>query len=464
MDTVSDDQAPLSESELAAAIDMLRQIIPDEELERLAPTGPATVYTTTITIWMLILQRLGNGKTLNAVVKDVLAENRQLLPDNRRVREGTLSETSGAYSDARKRLPLGVVEHFANRVCDSFIQQTPSWFGDRRGFNIDGTTMRLSPTSELRKAYPPATNQHGETVWPVMLMLVAHEVQSGTALPPELGAMYGDGNTSEAKLAARLAKRLPPNSIAFADSGFGIFSVAWSMTGEGHKLLFRLTKSRFKSMRRKAELLEETEFTKTYRLKWTPSAKDRKTNPGLPADAVVDVFLHEVTLDHGDTLPLVTTLGITAEVAADFYSHRYDVEHDIRDLKVTMSLETIRGRADQMVQKELLTSIVAYNLVIQFRRQAASVAGLPPRRLSFTEVWNTFQSFLLNLPPCGAPEWQERFDKAVRVASKDKLPNRPGRTFKRKAHPRRQKSTKFMKSENKNKTDDSQNPTPEKPK
>ena len=193
---MSDNQAPLSEPELAAAIDLLRQIIPDEELERLAPTGPATVYTTTITLWMLILQRLGNGITLNAIVKDVLSENRQLLPDNRRVREGTLSEKSGAYSDARKRLPLEVVEHFANRVCDSFIQQAPSWYGDRRGFNIDGTTMTLSPTSELRKAYPPATNQHGETVWPVMLMLVAHEVQSGAALPPELGAMYGDGNTS----------------------------------------------------------------------------------------------------------------------------------------------------------------------------------------------------------------------------------------------------------------------------
>lgn len=463
-DIMSDDQAPLSESELTAAIDLLRQIIPDEELERLAPTGPATVYTTTITIWMLILQRLGKGKSLNAVVKDVLSENRQLLPDNRRVREGTLSEKSGAYSDARKRLPLSVVEHFANRVCDSFIEQTPSWYADRRGFNIDGTTMTLSPTSELRKAYPPPTNQHGETVWPVMLMLVAHEVQSGAALPPELGAMYGDGNTSEAKLAARLAKRLPSNSIAFADSGFGIFSVAWAMTRKGHKLLFRLTRSRFKSMRRQAELLEQTDFTKTYRLKWVPSAKDRKTNPDLPVDASVDVFLHAVELDNGETLYLVTTLGINAETAAEFYSHRYDVEHDIRDLKVTLSLETIRCRTDEMVQKELLTSIVAYNLVIQFRRQAAEVAGLPPRRLSFTEVWNTFQSFLLNLPPCGAPKWQARYDKALRVASKDKLPNRPGRTFKRKAHPRRPKSTKFMKSENKNNTDNSQISTPEKPK
>ena len=447
---VTKDKAVPTDLELTAAIEMLRAIIPDHELERLAPTGPATVYTTTITIWMLILQRLGKGKTLNGVVKDVLAQNRQLLPDNKRVREATLSEKSGAYSDARKRLPLKVVEYFARRVCESFIQQTPSWFGNLRAFIIDGTTITLSPTSELREIFPPATNQYGETVWPVLLMLVAHELQCGAALPPELGAMYGDGNTSEAKLAAKLATRIPPRSVVFADSGFGIFSVAWAMTGEGHQILFRLTKSRFKSMRRKAELLEKTEFTKTYRLNWTPSAMDRRTNPDLPDNACVDVFLHEVELDNGETLFLVTTLGISAEQAAVFYCRRYDVEHDIRDLKVSMALETMRCRSESMMRKELLTSVVAYNLVIQFRRQAADVAGLSPRRLSFKEVWNTFQSFLLNQPPCSEPEWQARYRDALQIASKDKLPNRPGRSYKRKAHPRRQKSTKFMQSETKN--------------
>ena len=386
---VSKNQSALSESELTSAIEMLRSIIPDEELELLAPTGPATVYTTTLTLWMLILQRLGKGTSLNTVVKDVLSNSRQLLPDNRRVRENTLSEKSGAYSDARKRLPLDVVEYFAKRVCDSFIQQTPSWFDDLRAFIIDGTTMTLSPTSELREAFPPAINQYGETVWPVMLMLVAHELQSGAALPPELGAMYGDGNTSEAKLAAKP-------------------------------------------------------------LKWIPSAKDRKTNPDLRDDAFVEVFLHEVELDNGETLFLVTTLGISAEQAAEFYSRRYDVEHDIRDIKVSMSLETLRCRSEVMVKKELLTSVVAYNLVVQFRRQAAEVAKLPPRRLSFKGVWDTFRSFLLNQPPCSTPEWQDRYANALRIASRDKLPNRPGRTFPRKTHPRRPKSTKFMKSQTQN--------------
>lgn len=461
---MAENECVLSDSELTAAIEMLRAIIPDEELELLAPTGPATVYTTSITIWMLILQRLGKGKTNNEVVKDVLSNSRQLLPDNRRVREMTLSKKSGAYSEARKRLPLEVVELFANRVCESFVQQTPSWFGNLRAFNMDGSTMTLSPTSELRKVFPPAVNQHGETVWPVMLMLVAHELQSGAALPPEVGAMYGDGNTSEAKLARSLAKRIPPKSVIFADSGFGIFSVAYAMTGEGHQILFRLTKSRFKSMRRVAQLLEETDFTKTYSLTWIPSKKDRSTNPDLPADASVDVFLHEVELDNGETLYLVTTLGISAEHAAEFYQRRYDVEHDIRDLKVSLSLENLRCRSVDMMKKELLTSVVAYNLVIQFRRQAAEVAKLAPRRLSFKEVWYTFRSFLLNQPPCSLSEWQTRYEDALQIAAKDKLPNRPGRTYKRKAHPRRQKSTKFMKLENQKQEQNPQQIPPEKPK
>jgi hypothetical protein len=242
-DIVSENQSALSDSALASAIEIIRRIIPDDELERKAPTSPTAVYTTTITIWMLILQRLGKGRSLTNVVKDVLSRNRQLLPDNKRVRENTLSETSGAYSNARKRLPLQVVKDFATHVCESFVQQTPSSFGDRQAFIIDATTMTLSPTSELRDAYPPATNQHGE-----------------------------------------------------------------------------------------------------------------------------------------------------------------DVEHDIRDFKVSMALETIRCRSDEMVKKELSTSVVAYNLVVQFRRQAAQLAQLPPRRLSFKDVWYTFQPFLLHQPPCTAPQ------------------------------------------------------------
>lgn len=453
------DQNALSEQEFASAVEMLRELVPDEELNRIQPSGPATIYTTMVTLWMMTLQRLGGGKTLNAIVKDVLAHNRALLPDNKRLREGTLSETSGAYSEARSRLKLETVEFFANRVCNSLIEASPPWFEGRRAFVLDGTTFTLAPTPKLKAAFPPATNQHGESVWPVVLMLVAHELQSSCALPPELGAMYGENNTSEAKLAHKISGRLPPGSLIMADSGYGIFSVAHVMHGEGHSILFRLTKSRFKSLVRQATLVEEWEGHATYRLHWTPSAKDRQSNPDLPADASLDVLIHQVPLEN-ETLYLVTTLQVSSDRAGEFYARRYDVEHDIRDVKVTLDIENIRGTSVEMVKKELLTSLVAYNLVIQFRRQAAKLANVAPRRLSFTGVWNTFESFLLTQPPCSAAEWTFRFEAALKVASRDKLPNRPGRSYPRKAHPRRPKSTKFMKQQSQQKED----PPPQEPK
>jgi len=457
------DKDVLGTQEFTSAVEMLRLLLPDEELDRMQPSGPARVYTTMVTLWMMTLQRLGGGKTLNAAVKDVLAHSRELLPDNKRLREQTLSETSGAYSQARTRLDMETVEFFANRVCDSLIDSSPPWFDGRRAFLLDGTTITLAPTAELKEAFPPATNQHGESVWPVALLLVAHELQSSCALPPEIGAMYGENNTSEAQLARQIAKRMPAGSIGMADSAYGIFSVAHAMVGEGHPILFRLTKSRFKSMKRQATLLEEWQGHATWRLCWTPSGKDRQSNPDLPEDAQLEVWLHEVPVE-GETLPLVTTLDISSETAGTFYARRYDVEHDIRDVKVTLDTENIRAKSVAMVQKELLTSIVAYNLVIQFRRQAAKLAGLPPRRLSFTGVWNTFESFLLTQPPCSGSEWTKRYEVALTVASRDKLPHRPGRSYPRRAHPRRPKSTKFMKQEAAKPNNKNENPPPEKPK
>ena len=218
------DREVLSPKEFTSAVESLRELIPDEKLDQLQPAGPATVYTTMVTIWMMVLQRLGGGKSLAATVKAVLANNRALLPDNKRLRENTLSESSGAYSQARTRLELDTVRTFADHVCGTLIDTAPPWSDGRRAFILDGTTITLPPTPELQAAFPPATNQHGETVWPVALLLMVHELQSSCALPPEIGAMYGEHNTSEAELSKatshwnknELAAKLQENGVAAA--------------------------------------------------------------------------------------------------------------------------------------------------------------------------------------------------------------------------------------------------------
>jgi len=444
--------------EFCSAMTLLKKLMPEAELEALQPSCQHRVYTTLTTLWMLTLQRLGGGKSLESIVKDVVSNNREILPQNKRVVEGTLSFSSGAYSDARQRLERKTVERFADRVCHSLINLSPPAFEGRRAFIIDGTTTTLAPTPQLKAAFPPATNQLGETVWPVAMLMVAHEVQSGCALPPEIGAMYGPNRTSEAEQAKAIAQRIPRGDLVLADSGFGIFAVAYHFVQSGHPILFRMTKSRFQRVHRQATLTDDWEGRQAYQVLWTPSAKELAAHPELPADAALAAFLHEVPLENGEVLYLVTTLPVNSETAAAYYARRYDVEHDIRDVKVTLQTERITARSVEMVKKELLTSIVAYNLVVQFRRQAAALARVAPRQLSFTEVWNTFQSFVLNKEPCDAATWQARYDEALRLAAKYcKLPNRSKpRNYPRQAHPRRPKSTKFMKQQRKK----SSEPTP----
>lgn len=454
--------------QVASALSLLRSIMESQEKNLLDPDDRPTtkmVYTNGVTLWMLILQRLGGGKSLSEVVSQILARDRDLLPDNKRVRENTLSENSAAYSQARKRLPLETILEFSNHVCNYLGQISDPIIDNRRLFILDGTTITLPPTKALREAYPPAPNQHGLSVWPVAQLMVANEMQSGCALLPQVDPMYGENNASEAVQAHRIVYQLPAQSIVMGDSSFGIYSVAHHSNEAGHDFLFRLTKGRFKPLRRQAELIEEGSTHKTYHLLWKPSVKDRKSNPYLAEDASLEVVLHEVEIGFSDPFYFVSNLEIDGLTASNVYCRRYDVEFDIRDVKVTLDTENIRAKSVEMFKKELYTSIVAYNLVAQFRRQSAKLSNVLPRRLSFKGVWTTLKDRLLLQPACSFEEWLDRYAEALRRASKKKHPNRKvPRSYVRKAHPRRPKTTKFQKALRKKKAIEGKPPPPPEPK
>ena len=212
-------------------------------------------------------------------------------------------------------------------------------------------------------------------MWPVAQLMLANEMQSGCALLPQVDPMYGEHNASEAIQAQRIVRQLPVHSIVMADSGFGIYSVAHHTLAAGHDFLFRLTRQRFKAFRRQAQFIDQGPSHKSYHLLWKPSVKDRQSTPDLPPDAMLEVVLHEVQIGEHGTLYLVSSLEMDGPSAAVIYARRYDMEFDIRDFKVTLDAENIRAKSVEMFRKELLGSLVAYNLVAQFRRQAAKLAG-----------------------------------------------------------------------------------------
>lgn len=445
------------DTELKTAIANLNRLVRVEEFDEFQPHAPQAVFTTLTTLWLMIMQRLGGGLSMQAALKDVLDLGRDIFPDCKRAREGSLSSRDTAFSNARHRLKLETVTLLLKRVSETITSEYVDQ-SERQAFIIDGTTLTTAPTDDLKEAFPPATNQHGTSVWPVVLMLMAHEMSSGCCMIPEVGAKYGDDPTSESKMLDALIRRLPSNSVLLADAGFGTFSPVWDSVLAGHSVAYRMKKSQFNSVKKKAILIEDTVSAgpgQSYQALWKPTKKNRTTRPDLPEAAALDVVLHSIPIcdlidmpSNTKELYIVTTPDITRAEAIELYAHRYDIEHDIRDIKVTMNTERIRAHSRDMFVKELFTSLVAYNLVIQFRREAAEVAKVPPRRLSFTGVLNTFQSFFLKrTPPVTFEEWTGRYQRAITMASKELIRIRPGRSYPRRAHPRRQKTTKFVKNQ-----------------
>jgi hypothetical protein len=392
---------------------------------------------------MLVYQRMNPDASLEAAVKQLIDSKPSFLPDNKRVSEGTLSTNTSTYSQARSRLPSEATEWFANQVSQSMIAATTPTLKDRRVFVIDGTTIKFAPVTALRKRFLPASNQHGESAFPVALLTVAQELASGVALLPEVGAMYGENAISKTSLIRELLRQMPTDSVVMADIGFGIFAVAHEIKLAGHSFCLRLNKQRFEVLKRTATLVATGTDFKVWSHHWRPSENDRRGHPNLPKDATLEVRVHEITINKNLTLMLVASLAENSSVLADLYRRRGDVEVDIRNLKVVLDTENIRARSVAMFFKELLTSIVSHNLVSQFRCQAAELVNELPRRMSFKRIWTTFRQFLLSAMFTDAVQWRARYDTALRYAMLDKLPNRPGRTFEREAYRRTSKAIRF---------------------
>lgn len=445
VDTAQDKSPNLQQADFDRAFELLRTLVDFEEADQLFAQRAHTVFTASVVLWMLVYQRLKPDTSLENAVKHLIETRPQHLPENKRLSEGRLSPNSSSYSVARKRLPLEIVQWFANEVCDGTVSTIEPIWNDRRVFVIDGTTIALAPEKELQDAFPPASNQLGEGVWPIALLTVFHELASGCALLPEIGPMYGENAVSETKLACQGLEKLPCNSIVMGDKGFGIFGAAYEIKRHGHDFLFRMKKANFNSLRKKAELISESQYHKTYRHGWEPTKKNRETNPNLPTDAVLDVWLHEIEVTQSLTLCIVTSLEDDAWSLSELFEYRYNVEIDIRNFKVVLGAENIRARSVDTFLKELYTSVVAYNLTSQFRREAAKLNKLPARRMSFKRVWTTFQTFLLRHMHTEPHLWREAFETALRYATKDKLPNRPGRQFKREVYRKRPKDALFEK-------------------
>ena len=387
------------------------------------------VYTVELTTWMIMRQRLDGKGTQSTAVQEV-AEGRPqaLLRSHKRLAEQTLSSNTGAYSRACRRLGQGVAEQVANRIFNylmaDVLEALPGL--GRRAFLLDGSSADLQATPELCKAYPPAQNQHGSTHWPVVRIVVAHDLVSGMAMQPCWGPMYGNQPVSEQELAAAGIGQLPAGSVVVADRNFGVFSTAYDADRRGYPVLLRLTDVRARYLLQ-GKLPQQTDQC----IDWKPSRWDRNNHSDLPAEACVRGRVIACQVTHKDRtfqLYFFTTLELPPKLIAQLYGYRWNIETDLRSLKHTIHLQSLAARSVESVSKELVLAVAAYNLVRGAMLAAARLAGIDPRQLSFSRVQDVVNACLPNLTAAASPQdYQRVLDRMLRRAAQCKLPHRPQR-------------------------------------
>lgn len=354
------------------------------------------LFSPLVVVWGLIYQRLHSDHSCDAVVSalesgamDHLVERPGTAPLSARLR----SSSTAGYCQARQRLPVAVMRGVLRHT----VETVPAWAGEQGRWCgrlvrlLDGSTILLRPEPELVAHYGQHANGHGCTYWVLMRVLVSFCLRTGLVTDLAEAPL----NRSEQDLSTHLLAQAEAGTLFVGDSNFGVFSVAQAIRHYQHDALLRLTLQRAQS------LLGRRPTPGDYAVAWAPKSSQR--DPEMAQQPIAGRLIVECVQPSGFRpfdLCLFTTLREAQQYPAasllELYGWRWQVELHLRHVKQTLDLHLINAKSVDMVRKELLAGLVAYNLIRAFMLKAALQAKIPPLRLSFSACWRRLREFLLH--------------------------------------------------------------------
>ena len=354
------------------------------------------IYTEQLVVWLMVLQNLLVGSSVRSIVPAILSkEAERFLGNCKRVREKNISVTSSGFSQARSNLASEVFLPLMNELSESLMDETTRWNG-RQVLILDGMTLRLQTREELSKRFPPHKNQISTSIFPLVRTVVVHDAFSGLALEPEIGDAKEPAEVSEPRLAAKIFQRLGEGNIILADRGYGTYPTAFRAISSGNDIVFRIQKEHIKSIvgTKHPEL-------GVYNVTWKPSKHVLKKHADIPPGSEIRGRFIVAKLNNPDDpelLYLFTTLNQESVLdVIKLYARRWEVETDIRHYKCALENTQLSSTTPEMVKKELLAGVLAYNLVRATIILAADHHQMETNQFSFTVVLRLLEQATIRL-------------------------------------------------------------------
>ena len=339
-----------------------------------------------------------------------------------------------AYCGARQRLPLGVLREGLRQIgwrLRDEVASTITWHG-RRVWLVDGTSCSMPDTPELQAAFGQPSGQAAGCGFPVATVAALFCWASGAVLEVAIGSY----RLSELTLWRTLWPLLSPGEMVLGDRFYCSFYDIVGVLRRGADAVFRLHQRRSADFRRGRRLGKNERLVTRQRPAWRarPRGMTWRQWRELPETLTVRPIRFPVDLPGARSrrilvaTTLLDPLNYPAQELAALYRDRWLIELRLRDLKTTLGLDVCRGKSPDIVRKEIVMHLVAYNLIRTLMWQAARAHGRALHRLSFAGTISRLNAVAPYL-------WLYRgSDHARRVCqlllkwiADDELPHRPNR-------------------------------------
>jgi putative transposase len=384
------------------------------------------MYTPLVTLWTFLTQVLDADHSCRKAVSSLTAF---LVSQG----QPAASPDTSNYCKARKRLPLSFIVRLVRKIGELLEQKASSaWLWKGRSVHmVDGSTASMLDTPANQRAYPQPVSQKPSVGFPLARFVAIISLATGAVLDVALGPCLGK-RTGETSLLRTLLRRMKKGSILLGDRSFASYFGIAELLEREIDGVFRMHQRRKVDFRR-GRCLGFTDHIVIWQKPDRPEWMDEATYAQMPDEIQVRELRFRVDQPgyRVDEIVLVTTLldavVYTKEDLADLFLRRWNIELDLRSIKIVMQMDVLRCKTPDLVDKEIWVHMLAYNIIRELMVTAAAKNGAKPREMSFKGTLQALTAFR-DAMRTAKPERQAQLWEAMFVAiAYDRVGDRPGR-------------------------------------
>ncbi|MEZ6103813.1 MAG: IS4 family transposase [Pirellulaceae bacterium] len=350
------------------------------------------IYTPLATLWIFLSQVMSTDHSCRAAVARWIA--------HRAARGlGTCSSDTGAYCQARKRLPeefFSTTARQVGRSLDDQVDRKWLWKG-RAVYMFDGTTVSMPDTPANQKAYPQLYNQRRGLGFPIARVCTIVSLACGAVRDLAICRYAGKGQ-GELTMLRQLSGMFSQGDVLLTDALMSTWREMYQLKQRGVDSVSRLNKALRSANFRRGTRLGKDDHIVRWPKPWMRDL-DRATYRTFPDCMEVREVRVRVTQPGFRTKEIIVVTTIldpneaSKEDLANLFRSRWNHELDLRNIKVTLQMDVLRCKTPEMVRKEIWTHILANNLIRTVMAQAASRHRIEPRTISFKGTLQTLEAF-----------------------------------------------------------------------